>query len=193
MTTKGQWLFIELTPEERSPAELYARREDELCRDKPWAVHLGGTSLENNIVGAYGMWAVRRHFDLNQIPYKIGQWGGLFEFKVPVLGTIDVKTKRVNTQPHPNYVVDLRELQINHQVNYFLFCYWLEPIVIILGWLGKSEFEEKATKYNVGDTRRGPVGQLWECQEPCRTLEIKNLQPFSALVAGTKGVQTSLL
>ncbi|GAH31095.1 unnamed protein product [marine sediment metagenome] len=193
MTTKGQWLFTELTPEERSPAELYARREDELCRDKPWAVHLGGTSLENNIVGAYGMWAVRRHFDLNQIPYEIGQWGGLFEFRVPVLGTIDVKTKRVNTQPHPNYVVDLRELHLNHQVNHFLFCYWLEPIVIILGWLEKSIFLEKAIPLKVGESNRGPGGYVFVCQEPCRILAIKHLQPFSSLITNTKGIQVSLL
>lgn len=193
MTTKSEWLAIQLAPDEKASAETHARREDTLCRDKPWAVHLGGSSLENNYVGAYGMWAVRRRLDFEHIPYEVGQWGGLFEFRVPVLGTIDVKTKRVRTQPYPNYVVDLRELHINHEVNCFVFCYWLPPNVIILGWLEKAELIEKSTFYDVGDKRFGPNGQTWTCQEACRTLEIKHLQPLPSLIASTKGRQVSLL
>ena len=191
MTTYKHWLWVELTSEEKAEAEEYARREDELCRDKPWAIHIGGTSLDNNIVGAYGMWAVRRYFDENHIPYEIGSWGGLFEFRIPIFGTVDIKTKRVNTQPRPNYATEVRELHINHEVNNFLFCYWLEPQVIVLGWLEKDDFVLNSHLYKVGERRLGPDGQLWTCSEDCRLGEIRILRPVSELCAG--GKQTGLL
>ena len=192
MTTPKDWHEIELSTEEIQAAEEFAREEEIKSRGREKSSWHGGDSLQNGIVGAYGMWAVRRQFDSMGFMYEVGEPAGDFDFRLPIIGEIDAKTKRVNVQPRPNYVVDVPEKQVSHNLSAFVFCYWVQPKIWIFGWLGMQEFMEKARFYRQGEKRIGEVGQTWECSEDCRILVIREAKPLSSLLEATKGVQTNL-
>lgn len=192
MSTQRDWITREITPPLQKEAEEFASREDQLCGGRPWSVYLGGERGRQNPIGAYGMIAVMHYLTSQKIPFEVGGWGDPFDLRLSGSMTVDVKTKRVRYKPHSNHMGEVIKKQLDHKVDAYLFCYWLDPIIYLMGWLYQDEFKGKSEYYEKGQVRYGSSGFAWTCQADCRLLEIRDLSPVSTLRSERLGKQGSL-
>ena len=94
--------------------------------------------------------------------------------------TIDVKTKRVNTPPRPNYECSIAAFNTKQACNFYVFTRILNNMGEgwILGYLPKEEYFDRAVFLKKGET---DPSNGWTVSADCYNLPIKELKNIEDL------------
>jgi len=185
MSKPSDWVWILPSSDERRQAEQLALSEHHMLGGRAEELALHGTGLDGRRLGAVGVVVVQRFLQEHGVPSEVLTRGSPCDLRVRLhlpIEWVDVKTKSVRTQPQTDYVVEVKEAQLDNPVGAYMFCYHLEPRFVIIGWKGKADFLQMAERYTKGERRTGRNGAAWTCSEDCRLLGIRDLEPPLSLL-----------
>ncbi len=94
---------------------------------------------------------------------------------------IDVKTKKVSTEPKPFYECSIAKLNTHQRCDVYVFARVLKDMSKgwLLGYLSKEDYFKSATALNKGDI---DPSNNWKVRTDCFNLQISKLKPIEELV-----------
>jgi hypothetical protein len=120
--------------------------------------HTANGTKEQQVVGLIGEIMIRDLFNAGDIDGNNGFDGG---YDLEYFGKfIDVKTMGRTTDPKPDFVNNLIELQINHKADYFIFNSLNKKSkeLTVCGWISKKDFIKLADHFPKGSIRKRKDG-----------------------------------
>jgi hypothetical protein len=97
--------------------------------------------------------------------------------------TIDVKTMGRTTEPKPHYVNNVVGMQIDYDVDIYVFCSFNKQnkILTICGWVTKQELLENASFYPNGSIRTRTDGTTFETKADLYEIANDKLNPVNSI------------
>ena len=94
---------------------------------------------------------------------------------------IDVKTKKLSTEPKPFYECSIAKLNTHQRCDVYVFARVLKDMSKgwLLGYLSKEDYFKSATALNKGDM---DPSNNWKVRTDCFNLQISKLKPIEELV-----------